>query len=76
MRNEDKKAWWQMTQTPKQGFALAGLNVVLALLSWVIVLIEDDLHPIQVVVAVLFSLIAVALGASSLALRSSRRQGM
>ena len=71
MEDETRAAWWQMTRTAKQGFFLAGLNLLVAVLC-VVLLADDEAEPLEAGLAAVFFAIAAAYWASSLALRKSR----
>lgn len=65
----DRKPWWQMTKTPKQGFWLSGANALLAVTGWVRVAVTADDMLLALIVASGWSLLAAAFLASSVALR-------
>lgn len=62
---------WQLTPTSRQGFWLGGLFTVVALLSWVWFTPESSTF--DLLLAWLWTVLAVALLASSVALRRRER---
>ncbi|WP_380167579.1 hypothetical protein [Jannaschia sp. R86511] len=64
--------WWQLTRTSRQGFGLTGLIGLVAVLSWLWP--AADGRTFEVVLACFWTVLAVGLLASSLALRR-REQG-
>ena len=49
--------WWQTTRSPKQGFVLGGIWLVLALGQWVILALDDDPGLLRVALSVLMTLL-------------------
>lgn len=62
---------WQLTRTSRQGFWLGGLFVVLATVGWLFQVPGGG--PVEVVLAVVWTVLALSIMASSLALRRRER---
>ncbi|MGJ7442523.1 hypothetical protein [Aquipuribacter sp. MA13-6] len=62
---------WQLTRTSRQGFWLGGLFTVLAVLGWLFQVPGGG--PVEVVLAALWTVLALGILASSAALRRRER---
>lgn len=68
---DEKTPQWQLTRTAQQGYWLGGLFTVLALLGWSIQVPGGG--AVEVVLAGVWTVLAVAILASSAALRRRER---